>query len=694
MAKELILEIGTEEIPAGFIEWAIRDLSEIAAKKLEGASLKFESISAYGTPRRLTLRVTGLAEKQEDVTQEIYGPPVKIAFDENGNYTKPAEGFAKSQGVDVKELITVSRDRGDFLAVVKKSRGLKTDRLLKELLPDIMLSIQFRKSMKWGSGEITFARPVRWILALYGGKTVSFELEGLKSGNKSRGHRFMRPKPFKVTGWGDYTEGLDTGYVMLDQDRRKSEIDRGVKELASKLGGGIEEDADLLETVTNLVEYPVVLKGNFEKEFLDLPKEVLISVMKSHQKYFHVVSRNDTSKLLPYFIFVCGTPVNDTEVVSRGNERVIRARFSDARFFYDEDRRGSLEDKVENLKGMVFLSDAGSYYDKTERIKLIAGELADSVGYAGKKTVILRAASLCKADLATQMVFEFPELQGIMGRYYALSSGESEETARAIEEHYMPVSRDGALPGSEEGAVVSIADKLDSISACFICGLIPTGTSDPYALRRHAIGIINIILDKELTLPLGHIIRCSLKSVIDQNNGFTDAGLETAVQILDFMRERFRNIMIEKGFSYDVVDAVIGAGFDDILDCRRKIEALSEFSKAPDFEPLGIAFKRVVNIVKGQDRTAVDETLFRESVERELYDSFADTSRSVESEITGKNYPESLSIMKNLKEPVDRFFDNVMVMDKDPDIRQNRIALLHEIRELFFKIADFSKLSG
>ncbi len=693
MGKELILEIGTEEIPAGFMRDAIDNLSEIASKELAENALSYGNISSFGTPRRLTLRVTELSDKQEDQSRESYGPPVRIAFDEKGNPTNATIGFAKSQGVDVSELITVKRDRGEFLAAVKKIKGQKTETLLKEILPRIITELPFRKSMKWGDGETVFARPIRWILAVYGGKTIRFDIEEVKSSSKSRGHRFMNPKPFTVSGWEDYTKGLDKGYVMLDQEKRKSLIEKGIDELAGKIGGTALKDEELLETVTYLVEYPVVLKGDFEEGFLELPKEVLISVMKNHQKYFPVLSRSGDGTLLHHFIFVAGTKAKDSKVVVKGNERVIRARFTDARFFYDEDRSTPLAEKNKKLKGMVFLSDLGTYHDKTERLKELAKEIGQALGFESL-TDVIRAAELSKADLATQMVFEFPELQGIMGRYYALLSGEKKEVARAIEEQYKPTSREGDLPATDLGSVISIADKIDTISACFISGLAPTGTSDPYALRRQAIGIINIILEKNYHLNINELFRASIGTIINQTGGkFSQPQDDILTDITGFIKERFRNIMISDGFPQDVVEAVISVRFDDIVEVKRKIEALSEFRKAPDFDSLGIAFKRVVNIVKGQPRDEVNEGLLIEPVEKELFSSFTETREKVGRKITDRNYSESLSIMKKLKEPVDKFFDNVLVMDENPELRKNRLSMLWEIRELFFKIADFSKLS-
>jgi len=694
MAKELILEIGTEEIPAGFLDNTINNLASLTKKALEENSLSYESIDSYGTPRRLTLRVKGLVEKQEDRTEEAFGPPVKIAYDENGNPTKPALGFAKAQGVDIKELTTVKRDRGEFLAVKRQIKGQKTDKILKEILPDLILSLPFRKSMKWGDGEITFVRPLRWILSIFGDKTISFNLENLKSSNKSYGHRFMHPKAFKVTNWDDYEKGLEDGYVLLDQIQRRDNINTGIKELAEQIGGFVPEDPELLETVTNLVETPVVLKGDFEEEFLSLPKEVLISVMKNHQKYFAVFSKSDKDELLPHFIFVCGTPVKDNDVVSKGNERVIRARFTDARFFFDEDKSSHLETKLDDLNGMVFLSEIGTYYQKTERLTELAGYLGDQLGFKDSIIDIKRAAELSKADLATQMVFEFPELQGTMGKYYAELSGEKAEVAKAIEEHYMPIARDSALPESEIGSIVSITDKVDAISSCFISGLIPTGTSDPYALRRQAIGIINISVDKNFHFSLKEIFQSSLELIIKQTGDkYSDSSEETLKNIINFMADRFRNLMTSEGFSQDVVEAVVSVEFDDILNSKRKIEALTEFRKATDFETLGAAFKRVVNIVKDHSGNEVLSELFVETAEEQLHSTLSDVREKVEAKILDKNYLDSLLIMKELKEPVDHFFDNVMVMDKDPKIKENRLSMLSQIKNLFFKIADFSKLN-
>jgi len=708
MQKELILEIGTEEIPAGFLEEAIKNLSGISKRELEDNLLSYENISTFGTPRRLTLRVTGLSDKQSDKIVETVGPPKRIAFDESGAPTKAALGFARVQGVDVKDLVIVEHEKGELIAVRRQIKGERTEKILKNLLSKIILSIPFRKSMRWGDSEIAFVRPIRWILSIYGGKTVPFILEEVKSDSKTRGHRFISPKPFRVGNWNEYIEGLEKGFVILDQKRRRQIIKRDAERIAKEIGGTLLEDDELLETVTHLVEYPVVLKGDFDREFLELPKEVLISVMKNHQKYFPVFSNlAGPNGLLPHFIFVSGTPVKNPNIVIKGNERVIKARFRDAQFFFREDTKTPLLDKVHRLRSMVFLSDLGTYYDKTERMENLAEFMGKRLGFTQESVHNLkRAAILSKADLATQMVFEFPELQGTIGKYYALISGEEEEVARAIEEQYMPTSREGKLPETDFGAILSIADKVDTISACFISGLTPKGTSDPYALRRQAIGIINIILNKEFHLSLEEIFNSSLRRIWDQlhekkpdfpaspEQPFSSPLL---TEILDFIVERFKNLMVSEGFPQDVVDAIISAEGDyigdDMVETKRKIEALAEFRNAPDFDSLAIAFKRVVNIVRGQSRDKFNLTLLVEPTEKLLYQAYLEVKQDVEKSISERNYKEALFQMDNLKEPIDKYFNEVLVMDKDEKIRQNRLSMLWEIRDLFFKIADFSKIS-
>ena len=426
MANELILEIGTEEIPALFLAESSSNLKKLTEDSFSKNSLIFSKVETFYTPRRLVVKVSGLLPKQEDKLIENFGPPKKIAYDENGNPSKAATGFAKSQGVEVKDLKIAKRDNGEFLSYKKKIKGTSTVKVLSGLLPEIIQSIHFRKSMKWGDSSLVFTRPIRWLMCVYNGKKLSLELEELKSDSKSFGHRFNAPKAFTVKDWKSYSSELKKRNVLLNQDDRKDFIESSVKALAKKLGGFTETDEELLETVTNLVEYPVIIHGSFEKRFLNLPPEVLISVMKKHQKYFPVYSKGN--KLLPYFIFVCGTDVKDTKVVINGNERVLRARFTDAEFFWNEDLKHPLENNLTRLDSMVFLSQVGSYLQKTKRLEKLSDELSTACNIKSETAKnLVRAARLCKADLVSQMVFEFAELQGTIGKYYAIESGENKD---------------------------------------------------------------------------------------------------------------------------------------------------------------------------------------------------------------------------------------------------------------------------
>ncbi len=696
MEKELILEIGTEEIPALFLEKAREDLGNILSGELRDKGVEFEEMEIFYTPRRLSARVSGLQRKQRDRTTENFGPPKRIAFDEDGKPTKAAVGFARSQRVDVEELIIAKRDNGEFLCVRKTVKGKKTSSVLKEILPGVISSIPFRKSMRWGDGKLTFARPIRWIAALYDDKPVKFSVENIKSSDRSFGHRFTSPKPFRVTSWGNYLKTLEKNNVVADPEKRKEIIRRNTEAAAKKIGGTIKEDPELLETVVNLVEHPTVLVGEFEEKYLRLPEEVLISVMKNHQKYFPVYSEK-TGKLLPRFIFVCGTPVKDKQVIIRGNERVIRARLNDAEFFFSEDTKKSLSAYTEDLESMVFLSDIGTYREKVERMRMLAADIFASPD-------LERAAELSKSDLATQMVFEFAELQGVMGKYYSLTSKEKRTVANAIEEQYMPLTRTGELPRTKTGALLSIVDKTDNICSCFIADLAPTGSSDPYALRRQTLGIIRIAIEKKLDISLSTLLERGIRLVLDSMDAqkARDGKLseeELKVNILAFFSERFRNLMTESGYERNVVESVISAGFDNPLDAYRRINALGKFAKRKDFEALATGFKRVFNIAKTRPSSPLDKKLFKQKEEKDLHRAFTKTQTAVlrkladsEKAATQSDYLKALESIKTLSSPIDRFFDAVMVMDKNKKIRDNRLALLNEIKDLFFMIADFSKI--
>ena len=696
MEEELILEIGTEEIPALFLEKAREDLGNILSGELRDKGIGFEEMEILYTPRRLSAKVSGLERKQKDRATENFGPPKRIAFDESGKPTKAAVGFARSQKVDVEELVIAKRDNGEFLCVRRTVKGRKTSSVLKEILPGVISSVPFRKSMRWGSGKLTFARPIRWIAAVYDGKPVRFSVENIKSSDQSFGHRFTSPKPFRVTSWENYLKTLEKNDVVADPEKRKEIIGRDTETAAKKIGGMVKEDSELLETVVNLVEHPTVLAGEFEKKYLRLPEEVLISVMKNHQKYFPVYSEK-TGKLLSSFIFVCGTPVKDEKVVIRGNERVIRARLNDAEFFFSEDTKKNLGGYTKELESMVFLSGIGSYREKVERMSTLAADMFDNPD-------LERAAELSKSDLATQMVFEFAELQGVMGKYYSLASGEKKAVATAIEEQYMPLTRTGELPQTKTGALLSIVDKTDNICSCFIADLVPTGSSDPYALRRQTLGIIRIAIEKKLDISLSKILERNIKLVFDSMDAKKTRGGELSEEklkenILAFIAERFRNLMTESGYERNIVESVISAGFDNPLDAYSRINALGKFAKRKDFEALATGFKRVFNIAKTRPSSPLDKKLFKQKEEKDLHKAFTKTQTAVLKKLADSKkapgqsgYLSSLESIKTLAGPIDRFFDAVMVMDKDQKIRDNRLALLNEIKDLFFMIADFSKI--
>ena len=688
MNNELLFEIGTEEIPAAFLSKAVIDMEEIIREALTEKRIAFEGVRCLATPRRLVLAIENLAPKQEDQAVEKLGPAKKAAFDENGQPTRAALGFARGQGVDVSQLETIATDKGEYLGVRKTIVGVPTVELLPDLLKNFMLAIPFRKSMRWGARSLRFARPVHWIVALYGGKVVPFKIEDIESGNTSRGHRFMSPAGFVVEGFSDYLQKARENYVIVDPEERKKLILAEAQKEAQAVGGKLFYDQNLLETVSFIVEYPVIVRGAFDEKYLQLPKEVLTTTMISHQKYFPVISGDDT--LLPFFIAVSNTKASDLSVVAAGNERVLRARLADAAFFFAEDRKVPLEERVESLKKVVFHSQLGTSHKKVMRFRKLAVKIASllKVGPAVKKNVD-RAALLAKADLESMMVGEFAELQGIMGREYALLAGEDPAAAKAIYEHYLPVVAGGELPASDEGAIVGIADKMDTINGFFGVGLSPTGTADPYALRRQALGIINIILSKKYTLSMNVLLDESLSLLKDT---LKKPVSEVKKEVLDFFRGRLQNQLIAQGYAYDTVEAVLSADIDDLLVVIEKIKALESFRQNPEFEPVSVAFKRVDNILKDFAGGRADVNLLAHDAEIKLFSALDDIKTRVEKNIAEKDFSGALNKLAALRPAVDDFFDHVMVMDKDEQIRFNRLALLSEISSLFHKMADFSKI--
>jgi len=693
-----LLEIGTEEIPAGYIQPALRFLKEEFSSRLEKNYLLFGKIRTGGTPRRLVVHVSDLDSKQPDREIEIIGPPKAVAYDEDGTPTKAAEGFAKKNKASVQDLSIKATDRGDYVCLTRREKGRPASEILEETIPEILPRIPFPKTMRWGSEKVRFARPVRWLVAILGTEIVPVSFGNVKSGRSSRGHRFVSKEPIELdsASFDIYLSRLKDAGCIVDIRSRKHVIEEDAKKEAMAKSSGIPlADPELVELNTFLTEYPWATCGSFDRKYLSLPDAVLITCMKEHQKYFAVVDENGA--LLPNFIAINNTPSGNPELIRKGHERVLGARLADADFFFKEDTKKKLEEFVPELAGMVFHKGLGSLLDKVERIQRIALFVATSIGY-DRKEVVKRAAYLCKADLCTEMVGEFPTLQGVMGKEYALISGEDREVAIAIEEHYLPVRSGGRLPETTAGIILSIADKIDTISATFAIGLKPSGTQDPYALRRQALGIINILMDKAVDLSLPQLIDESIGNIVEF---VPDLPSRLKEELLGFFKQRFRNEAISRGIDYDVVDAAISAGFDSVHDCYQRALALKAVRARPEFEQISLAFKRVMNILEGFQNGSVREELFEHKEEKVLFDAFLQVKERIapilSEDKSGKSpttegYQEALILLLTLKPHIDNFFDHVMVMVENDAIRTNRLSLLWLISRLFLKIGDLSRI--
>lgn len=689
-ARDLIFEIGTEELPARMVSMVLKGLETNLAAGLQDAGLAFDVMVCNGTPRRLMAHVAGLQAVQADREEVIAGPPAKISYDADGSPTKAAFGFAKAQNVSIDALYTEDTDKGAYVFVRRHIQGRPSVEILKELLPRVVTSISLPKTMRWNSPDLRFARPIRWLAAVFGNETIEFCLSGLKSSNISRGHRFMANETFEVpSSLREYRRRLQERYVIVDQDIRKRLIWENAIKAAQKVNGRPIEDEELLELNTYLVEYPSVVCGNFSRNFLRLPKEVLITSMREHQKYFAVA--DEKGDLLPHFIAVNNTQSPKPELVQNGHERVLRARLTDAAFFFDEDIKKPIQDYVEGLKGVIFHQKLGTLFDKTMRVEAIAAYLAQKLAPDAVESC-KRAALLCKADLVTQMVGEFPSLQGIMGREYALRSGESQEVASAIAEHYMPVKSGGELPSTLPGAIVSIADKIDTIVSMFAVGLQPTGAADPYALRRLALGILNILIDRHIFLSLKELIATSV-SMLSQNKAL-QISAELNDDVLVFFQRRFVADCQANGYGHEIIEAAVRAGFDDPVDAMLRIKALTAMRVSPDFAPLGLLFKRVMNILKGTESNGVvNDALLIEEAEFDLYRTYSALKNDVIPLMQHREYEQALRRLLTIKPQIDLFFDKVMVMVEDVDIKNNRLCLLQGIAALFLRIADMSAIS-
>ncbi len=686
MGKELLLEIGTEEIPAGFISKALRDIAISIRRELKANRIVHGEVKTLGTPRRLVLRIQDVADKQEDVEREKLGPPLHTAFDAKGKPTKAAVGFAKGQGLGVEDLKVVERGKGEYLCAVKKEKGKSSSSLLAEILPRVIGSIPFPKSMRWSTVNVRFARPIHWILAVFDGGIIPFSFGGIESDNRSYGHRFMSPHAFEVRDFQTYEKQIKSALVIVDPQERRKMIEEGIANVAKEVSGKVLSNQELLEEVTYLVEYPTAVVGAFDREFLALPREVVINAMEEHQRYFPIV--DERGDLMPYFTCVCNTRTPKMETVARGNERVLRARLSDAQFFFEEDTKEPLDRKVEALKGVIFQAQLGTSYEKVLRFKELALYLAGKF-QPDLREKVARAAMLCKADLVTGMVGEFPNLQGVVGREYALISGEDEEVADAILDHYLPAFAGDRLPSGPIGDFISIADKADTIVGCFGIGLIPTGAGDPFALRRQALGIIRILVGKGYSVSLGEIIGKSLEMLEEK---LTISSDETRNAVTDFLRSRFQNLLTSEDYPFDVVEAAMSAHFDDPLECRGRIEAITRLKTEEELLALATSFKRVTHIAKGTSPAEVNASLLEDPSEKALFERYLQVKGEVEKNIAEEAYERALMEMMKLKGPIDDLFDSVLIMDEIREKRENRLALLGNITALFFRIADFSKL--
>jgi len=691
MPKDLLIEIGMEEIPARFIRGAMDQLKDKLTKWLADSRIEHGEAQAFATPRRIAVRVLAVADKQRDIQEEAKGPAKKIAQDENGNWSKAALGFARSQGVEPEQLYFKELGGVEYVYAQKNSIGVETSAVLTEGLQQIITSMTFPKNMRWGRLEQKFVRPIRWLVALLGDAIVPLEIAGVTAGRVSKGHRFLG-RDTEITSPAAYEALLKDQAVFVDTEERKELILQQINAIAAEKGWTIAIKDDLLEEVLFLVEYPTALFGSFDPAFLTIPQEVLITSMREHQRYFPVLDQ--AGQLLPYFVTVRNGNSESLDIVAKGNEKVLRARLSDARFFYEEDQKLPIATALAKLETIVFHEELGTIGDKVRRIRAIAGRLAALIGVDAETAQhVGRAADICKFDLVTQMVYEFPELQGVMGEDYARKAGEPESVAKAINEHYQPRFSGDASPASIVGAIASIADKIDTIVGCFSIGIIPTGSQDPYALRRQAAGIVQIILDHGLTVKLSQIFDAAI-AVLEQAKLLKRPSAEIVKDLFDFFTLRVKNVLSES-VRYDIADAVLAGseGIDDVGSVVRRGSALMDtVANQADFKTAVDSFNRVANLAAKADSDAIDPAIFAEAVERELYDAWQSVRGAFGEAMASGQEGEALSIIGKLKEPITRYFDQVMVMANDEAIKANRLAQLSGIAGDLRSFADFSKI--
>lgn len=695
---ELIFEVGCEDLPARFVEPALKQLKENMERAFEAARLQVQGVRTLGTPRRLTLVVSQLSASQGDLEEERLGPPVSAAY-RDGQPTKAAQGFARGQGVAVEDLYTVQTERGEYVAAKVFEVGKPTVELLPALLEQALSSIHLPKSMRWGAGTTAFARPIRWLVASFDGQLLPVSYGGVVAGVQTFGHRFSHPGAFEVTSIDQYISALEAADVIVDIDQRRASIQAQLKEIEAQTGGEVIPDEGLLDEVLHLVECPFAVCVRYDASYLELPPEVLILSMRSHQRYF-ALRDPQTKALLNACVVIYNSPVRDADVVRAGNLRVLKARLADAWFFWHQDLKQSLEERVALLGNVVWLAGLGSVKDRTERIGQLAGKISATLGLdAQTQAHAARAGLLSKADLVSQMVFEFTELQGVMGRAYARKSGEPEVVAQAIYEQYLPKGADDELPTSDVGATVALAERLDTLVGTFGVGFVPKSNADPYGLRRAALGVLRVIVERAYGVGLQQLLALAYEVYEAQGKveAFKQPKDALLAQVDEFVTARYKHLLAAS-YPTDVVDAVLEVASDEILAAQDRVAALASLRGEPDFEPLAIGFKRVVNILRKQADSqyeipaSVDPERFEDQWERALYEAALAAQEKVQVALQARDWGSACQALIALKQPIDDFFDHVMVMAQDEALRKNRLAILNGLRELFMRVADISKI--
>ena len=691
MAKNFLLEIGTEELPARFVLPALKSLKEEAERLFSSYRLRYEGLFVGGTFRRLSLFVKGLSEKQEDVEEELLGPSLKVGLDAEGNFTKAALGFAKKHGISPSELQVKHTEKGDYFFVKKLIPGRPTLEVLPELVKELLRRIHFPKSMRWGAYEFSFGRPIRWIMCLFGKEVVPFEVAGVKSGRSFFAHRFLSPEPLELeeADWEEYKKLLKEHFVILLPEERVKETKRAVEEVAGKVGK-VEIEEELLFENANLVEHPFPVLGSFPEEFLELPAPLIITALKEHQRYFCV--RDASGKLLNYFVAVNNNLAKNPEVVRRGHERVTKARLEDAKFYYERDLKVPLEEMVETLEGVVYHIKCGTLKHKTERLIELSLFLDRRLELVPDRELLKVAAKFSKADLASEVVKEFPSLQGVMGSIYLEKAGYG-DVAQAVYEQYLPLPSDESLPQTPEGVILSLADRVDHLCALFSAGERATGEKDPYALRRAAYGIVKILIGKRLFLDLEQAFEKGLELLREQGFWSGDDS-ELVSELLSFIKGRLRGELLSQGFAKEIVACVLNSS-PDVYEIFLKADALRKFQKDTDFGEFFIGFKRVVQILKKiqlDSLPGVNPELFREEAEKAFYQKLEELKPRLKELLEARDYLEYLRCLGELKPLIDRFFDEVFVMAEDKALRENRLSLLKEAFSLFKNFGDLGAL--